>query len=71
MLIIPTASWVEMRHEAHDLLDAIEMGGVTAGERWLKSRHLAYRVPGTGNAWEEWHTAVAPEPEPKGFGLDG
>ncbi|GAA1285792.1 hypothetical protein GCM10009609_59210 [Pseudonocardia aurantiaca] len=28
-----------------DLLDAIELGGVEAGERWLRSRGLPYSKP--------------------------
>lgn len=40
--VLPRETWEAIRHDVADLLDAVEIGGVDAGERWLKSRGLAY-----------------------------
>ncbi|WP_344422383.1 protein rep [Pseudonocardia ailaonensis] len=41
-LALPAETWEAIRDEVPDLLDAVELGGVEAAERWLKSRGLAY-----------------------------
>ncbi|WP_225924658.1 protein rep [Pseudonocardia abyssalis] len=44
VLILPKATWIVVRHDVADLLDAVELGGRLAGQRWLRSRGLAFVV---------------------------
>jgi hypothetical protein len=47
MFILPPETWEAIRDmDVADLLDAIEVGGIEAGERWLRSRGLAFSRPG-------------------------
>lgn len=48
LLVIPPETWKVIVDDVADLLDAIELGGVEAGERWLRSRGLAYSKPDRG-----------------------
>lgn len=43
-LALPPETWERVQHEVEDLLDTIEAGGLTAAERWLRSRGLSYRL---------------------------
>jgi hypothetical protein len=45
VLVLPHATWTAVRQEVADLLDAVELGGVPAGQRWLRSRGLAFLTP--------------------------
>jgi hypothetical protein len=43
--VLPPETWEAIRDgDVADLLDAIEEGGIEAGERWLRSRGLAYML---------------------------
>src|SRR5690606_11519410 len=48
LFVLPAETWEAVRDEIEDLLDVIELEGVEAGERWLRSRGLAYSRPGGG-----------------------
>lgn len=47
-IVIEPKSWARMAHEAHDLLDAIELGGIERGIEWLRSRGLQFTVVAEG-----------------------
>lgn len=49
VLILPKATWTVVRHEVADLLDAVELGGALAGQRWLRSRGLAFVIVEPGS----------------------
>jgi hypothetical protein len=50
VLILPKESWAAVRHEAEDLLEIYEEQGLPGAERWLRSRGLAYKIPGQGRS---------------------
>ncbi|GAA1839741.1 hypothetical protein GCM10009836_18660 [Pseudonocardia ailaonensis] len=41
-LALPAETWEAIRDDVADLLDAAEIGGVEAAEKWLQSRGLKY-----------------------------
>lgn len=43
-IALPAETWKAVRDEVADLLDAVELGGIPAAERWLRSRGLAYAL---------------------------
>ncbi|WP_349675574.1 DUF4244 domain-containing protein [Pseudonocardia sp. HH130629-09] len=49
LLTIPRESWERMRHDVADLLDAVEIGGVEQGVRWMRSRGLGFRLVSRGD----------------------
>lgn len=45
VLVIPAESWPAVRAEVAGLLDAAEIGGLDAAQRWLTARGLAWSLP--------------------------
>ncbi|RTL66805.1 MAG: hypothetical protein EKK42_15565 [Pseudonocardiaceae bacterium] len=43
-VVLPAATWKAVRDRVTDLLDALEIGGIDAAVRWLRSRSLAYQL---------------------------
>ena len=50
-IILPPETWAAVRSGGiTDLLDALELGGVPAAEKWLRSRSLAYVLARSGSS---------------------
>lgn len=45
VLVIAPESWPAVRPHVADLLDAVEVGGLPAAQRWLSSRGLSWSTP--------------------------